>query len=125
MEAFNETGAARKDHKAEAIAVEPADNVGHVVLPAEEEILVSLMLLCLSRADGLFWRTHFSGEGCFVLTGYCWGGQDREGPLLAEGRLLLGHVRRVRKIRPGTAGGSFEGQQVRGSRILGQAVPGV
>jgi hypothetical protein len=28
-------------------------------------------------------------------------------------------------MRPGTAGGSFEGQQVRGSRILGQAVPGV
>jgi hypothetical protein len=28
-------------------------------------------------------------------------------------------------MRPGTADGSFEGQQVRGSRILGQAVPGV
>jgi hypothetical protein len=55
----------------------------------------------------------------------CWGGQDREGPLGVEGRLLLGHVQQVRKIRPGTADGSFEGQQVRGSRILGQAVPGV
>jgi hypothetical protein len=28
-------------------------------------------------------------------------------------------------MRPGTAGESFAGQQVRGSRILGQAVPGV
>ena len=28
-------------------------------------------------------------------------------------------------MRPGTADGSFEGQRVRGSRILGQAVPGV
>jgi hypothetical protein len=60
------------------------------------------MLLCLSRGDALFRRSHFSGGGCLVLTGLFAGcGQDREGPLLAEGRLLLGHVQQVRKIRPG------------------------
>jgi len=40
-------------------------------------------------------------------------------------KLLLGHAQQVREMKPGTADGSFEGQQVRGSRILGQAVPGV
>jgi hypothetical protein len=39
-------------------------------------------------------------------------------------KLLLGHAQQVSEMRPGTAGESFAGQQVRGSRILGQAVPG-
>jgi hypothetical protein len=79
------------------------------------------MLLCLSRGPDDFSVAAVSGCDRLIAGG----GQDREGPLGVEGMLLLGHVQQVRKIRPGTAGGSFEGQQVRGSRIVGQAVPGV
>jgi len=53
------------------------------------------------------------------------GGQDRDGPLAVEGRLLGGHMPAGWKWGPGTADGSFEGQQGCGSRLAGQAVPGV
>jgi hypothetical protein len=46
-------------------------------------------------------------------------GKGRSG----EGRLLLGHGA-SKVMGPGTAGGSFEGQHVCGSRLAGQAVPG-
>ena len=39
-------------------------------------------------------------------------------------KLLLGHASRS-EMRPGMADESLAGQQVRGSRISGQAVPGV
>ena len=52
-------------------------------------------------------------------------GQDRDGPLLAEGRLLSGHEsQQLREMGAGAAGGSFEGQHVCGSRLAGQAAPG-
>src|SRR6266487_629165 len=47
----------------------------------------------------------------------------REGPLMVEGKLLLGHAQQVR-WGPGTAGESFAGQHGCGSRLSGQAVPG-
>jgi hypothetical protein len=50
-------------------------------------------------------------------------GQGREGPLMVEGKLLLGHAQQVR-WGPGTAGESFAGQHGCGSRLSGQAVPG-
>ena len=53
------------------------------------------------------------------------GGQDRDGPLAAEGKLLEGHMPAGWKWGPETADESFEGQQGRGSRLAGQAVPGV
>jgi hypothetical protein len=53
------------------------------------------------------------------------GGQDRDGPLAAEGKLLAGHMPAGWKWGPGTAGESFEGQQGCGSRLAGQADPGV
>jgi hypothetical protein len=67
-----------------------------------------------------------SGSGDGVAAGpVLGGGQDRDGPLRAEGKLLLGHAQQAGELRPGTAGESFEGQQIRGSRLAGQAVPGV
>jgi hypothetical protein len=82
-------------------------------------------LMFVKRRVPLFRWPHFLGPVLCsdrVIAG-C--GQDREGPLLTEGRLLLGHVQQVREIGQGTAGGSLAGQQVRGSRISGQAVSGV
>ena len=52
------------------------------------------------------------------------GGQDRDGPLVAEGKLLGGHMASRLEWGPGTADESFEGQQGCGSRLAGQAVPG-
>src|SRR6266487_3694439 len=62
--------------------------------------------------------------------------KDGERSIFAGLRTRQGRSTRVRessykvtpsrsKMRPGTAGESFEGQQVRGSRLWGQAVPGV
>ena len=57
---------------------------------------------------------HFWGCGGGVPTGLLLGyGQDREGPLGLEGKLLLGHVQQVGGLRPGTADESLAGQQVR------------
>jgi hypothetical protein len=51
-------------------------------------------------------------------------GQDRDGPLEME-RASSYEVTPSRSgMGPGTAGESFAGQQVRGSRISGQAAPG-
>jgi hypothetical protein len=47
-------------------------------------------------------------------------GKGRSG---VEGKLLSGHVA-SKVVGPGTAGVSFEGQHVCGSRFAGQAVPG-
>jgi len=69
------------------------------------------MLLCLVKGFGrhfgglVFWR--FGGA---VLAGLLRGGQDREGPLGVEGKLLLGHAQQVRWC-PGTADESLSGQQ--------------
>src|SRR6266498_4651229 len=82
------------------------------------------MLLCLSRGRMMFRWPQFWGAGrCsdWVIAGW----RTRQGWAPGMGRkLLLGHAQQVREMRPGTADESFEGQQVRGSRILGQAVPG-
>jgi hypothetical protein len=51
------------------------------------------------------------------------GGHDRDGPLLAEGRFLLGHKGQQLGGWPGAADGSFEGQHVCGSRFAGQDAP--
>jgi hypothetical protein len=82
------------------------------------------MLLCLSRglddisvAAVLRFR-----DG--VLTGYCWFA-DKTG--MGRSRWSAQALIRSRPaghVRPGTAGESLEGQQVRGSRLSGQAVPG-
>ena len=63
---------------------------------------------------GLGWC---AGRGCWVC------GQDRDGPLRVEGKLLLGHAQQVR-WGPGAADESFEGKQGCGSRLSGQAAPG-
>ena len=42
-----------------------------------------------------------------------------------EGKLLLGHAGSGSKVRPGAADKSIEGQHGCGSRIEGQAAPGV
>jgi hypothetical protein len=44
-------------------------------------------------------------------------------PAGVEGRLLLGHVQQVRKFGPGTADGSFEGQQGSRQPIIGSGRP--
>jgi hypothetical protein len=61
-----------------------------------------------------------------ALTGdYCWIA-DKTGMGVRDGtQALIRSRQQVREMRPGTADESFEGQQVRGSRFLGQAVPGV
>src|SRR5260370_42316986 len=56
---------------------------------------------------------------------YCWVA-DKTGVGVRDGtQALIRSRQQVREVRPGTAGESFEGQQVRGSRLSGQAVPGV
>jgi hypothetical protein len=60
------------------------------------------------------------GLACSLLRG-----QDREGPLLMEGKLLSGHEDQQRAgNRPGAAGGSFEGLHRLRQSISGQAAPG-
>ena len=76
-------------------------------------------LLCLSRHS-------FSGK----FTGFaaCWGsGQDKEGPLVTEGRLLSGHTRFSRGAGKGGPGRPADRSQAStgcGSRFAGQAAPG-
>src|SRR5690242_9562096 len=83
------------------------------------------MLLCLSRGSDDIQVAAFLGWGVVSRTGLllvC--GQDRDGPLEME-RASSYQVTLSRSGRgPGTAGESFAGQQVRGSRISGQAAPG-
>src|SRR5260221_9285891 len=81
------------------------------------------MLLCLSMARMMFSPSisEGSGNGGLAAAG-C--GQDREGPLRVEGRLLLGHAGSG-QVGPGAADKSLEGQHGCGSRIGGQAAPGV
>lgn len=72
------------------------------------------MLLCLSMARRTLVATISGVAGGGVPTGLLLGfGQDREGPLGVEGKLLLGHAQQVGELRPGTAGESLAGQQVR------------
>jgi hypothetical protein len=52
------------------------------------------------------------------------GGQDRDGPLVAEGRLLSGHEIQQFRKGPGAAGGSFEGQRRLRQPIRGPGRPG-
>src|SRR5690348_4590722 len=74
------------------------------------------MLLCLSRPSltGIFGGLMAAAEG----------GQDRDGPLVAEGRLLSGHeIQQFRKGfgRPADRSKASTGC---GSRFAGQAAPG-
>src|SRR5258705_5863945 len=67
-----------------------------------------------------------SSGGCEVMgrTGCCWVA-DKTGMGRSRWSASSYEVTPSRlKVRPGTADESFEGQQVRGSRIAGQAVPG-
>ena len=54
---------------------------------------------------------------CVGLGWLLGGGQDRDGPLAVEGKLLGGHMPAGWKWGPGTADESFEGQQGCGSRL--------
>src|SRR6266487_4606202 len=80
----------------------------------------------LMFVKGVGWR--FGGHGSGVV-GWCSdrvvaGLRTRQGWASVMARkLLLGHASRS-EMRPGTADESLAGQQVRGSRISGQAVPG-
>ena len=80
----------------------------------------------LMFVKGVGWRFGVRGFG---VVGWCSdrviaGLRTRQGWASVMARkLLLGHASGS-EMRPGTAGESFEGQQVRGSRISGQAVPG-
>ena len=66
-----------------------------------------------------------SGGEVMCRTGCCWVA-DKTG--MGRSRMERASSYEVTpsrlKVRPGTADESFEGQQVRGSRIAGQAVPG-
>ena len=84
------------------------------------------MLLCLSRGlCGIPW-SHFGVLEKDVELAVCWVA-DKTGMGVRDGTqaLIRSRQQQVTEMRPGTADESFEGQQVRGSRILGQAVPGV
>jgi hypothetical protein len=83
------------------------------------------MLLCLSRgSDGVRWPQFQGGGGCSDRGLLLGGGQDRNWrPGWSASSYQV--TPSIREIRPGTADGSSGGQQVRGSRISGQAVPGV
>jgi hypothetical protein len=66
----------------------------------------------------------FWGCGVVFRPGYCWFA-DKTGMGRSKWSASSYQVTLSRSgMRPGTAGESFEGQQVRGSRIPGQAVPG-
>jgi hypothetical protein len=83
------------------------------------------MLLCVSRGSDDISVAAILGLRGGVLAGLllvC--GQDGDGPVEME-RASSYEVTPGRSgVRPGTAGESFEGQRVRGSRLPGQAVPG-
>ena len=81
------------------------------------------MLLYLVKRLGDIYFASFRGffqEGGFRAWGCC--GQDREGPLAVEGKLLLGHARQAG--RPGDGRRIVSRPAGCGSRIEGQAVPG-
>jgi hypothetical protein len=85
------------------------------------------MLLCAVKGLDDISMAYFSEfRRMRIVPGWGWllgDGQDRDGPLVAEGKLLLGHVA-AGWNGAGTADESFEGQQGCGSRLAGQAVPG-
>jgi len=85
----------------------------------------TLMLLCLSRGSCDISWSHFGGPEKDVELAVCWVA-DKTGMGVRDGTqaLIRSRQQQVREMRPGTADESFEGQQVRGSRISGQAVPG-
>ena len=82
------------------------------------------MLLCLSRGSDDISVAAVLGlrSGCSdrVIAGL----RTRQGWAAPGGAQALIRSRPAGQVRPGTADESFEGQQVRGSRISGQAVPG-
>src|SRR6185437_9390696 len=82
------------------------------------------MLLCLSRGPD-----DISVAAVLGLRGGCSdrviaGLRTRQGWAAPGGAQALIRSRPAGQVRPGTADESFEGQQVRGSRLSGQAVPG-
>jgi hypothetical protein len=83
------------------------------------------MLICLVKGLSVGVTGRFRGwrGECFYRSAGC--GQDREGPLRVEGGLLLGHAASRSGWGPGTADGSLAGQHECGSRLAGQAAPGV
>ena len=89
-------------------------------------ILVGNQIDALMFVKGVGWRFGSHGSG---VVGWCSdrvvaGLRTRQGWASVMARkLLLGHASRS-EMRPGTADESLAGQQVRGSRISGQAVPG-
>src|ERR1039457_6836359 len=80
------------------------------------------MLLCLSMARMMFSFSICGSSGNGVLGAAAVCGQDREGPLRVERRLLLGHAGSGSWFGPGAADKSLEGQHGCGSRLEGQAV---
>ena len=84
------------------------------------------MLLCLVKVPLGWHGWSLSGLGRELLsTGLLGAGKTGRGRSGVEGRLLLGHAASRPGWGPGTADGSFEGQHGCGSRLAGQAVPGV
>ena len=81
------------------------------------------MLLCLVKGLKCHFLASFFGYGENALSRLLGCGQDREGPLGCEGKLLLGHAQQVR-MGPGDGRRIVSRPAVCGSRLAGQAVPG-
>ena len=83
------------------------------------------MLLCLSRGSCDISWSHFGVLKKDVELAVCWVA-DKTGMGVRDGTqaLIRSRQQQVKEMRPGAADESFEGQQVRGSRISGQAAPG-
>jgi hypothetical protein len=82
------------------------------------------MLLWLSRGSGDSSVSAIPGCGVGFRPGYCWFA-DKTGTGRSRWSASSYQVTSSRsEMRPGTADESFADQQVRGSRISGQAVPG-
>jgi hypothetical protein len=100
---------------------------GQVLLHAPDHGAAGRLIdapMSVNGSDGVL-VLYFWGSGNVALAGAALCGQDREGPLRVEGRLLSGHA----GSGSGVAGG---GRQIDrrpapgcGSRLEGQAAPGV
>src|ERR1700685_3978751 len=82
------------------------------------------MLLCLSRGSDDISVAAVLGFRDGVPTGYCWFADKTGTGRSRWSAQALIRSRPAGQVRPGTADESFAGQQVRGSRISGQAAPG-
>ena len=102
--------------------MQPGDAALRLITRSQEHVQSER---CSYVCQGLKWHSLASFEGLLAggPAGYCWVA-DKTGMGARDGAQALMRSRPAGQMRPGTAGGSFAGQQVRGSRISGQAVPG-